>query len=112
MKINVIEMMHILSKYSYEKLYISASKEGVKIPTPTCSKVELITLIIANRIEKGDNVLESNRRKYCLRCEDTDPYYLELTKEQYNLLNWCIRNEVWLPHAEIDEMNEIEWETP
>ena len=60
------------------------------------------------KIEEKSN----NRRKYCLRCEDADPYYLELTEEQYNLLNWGIRNEIYLPHAEIDEMNEIRWETP
>ena len=31
-----------------------------------------------------------NRRRYCLRCEDTDPYYLKLTLDQYNFLDWCI----------------------
>lgn len=112
MKINVIEMMHSLSHHKYEELYILASKEGVKVPTPSCSKIELITLIITNRAEKGDSVLESNRRKYCLRCEDTDPYFLKLTLDQYNLLDWCIRNEIWLPHAEVDELSDVEWETP
>lgn len=112
MKINVIETMHNLSKSKYEELYILASKEGVKVPTPTCSKVELITLIIANRAEKGDSVFESNRRKYCLRCEDNDPYYLNLTLDQYNFLNWCIRHEIWLPGAQVDEIGEVKWETP
>ena len=112
MKINVIEMMHNLSNRKYEELYILASKEGVKVPTPTCSKVELITLIIANRSEKGDSVLENSRRKYCLRCEDSDPYYLKLTPDQYNLLDWCIRHEIWLPNAQVDELGDVEWETP
>ena len=60
------------------------------------------------KIEKVSN----NRRKYCLRCEDADPYYIELTEEQYSLLKWCIRKEIFLPNAEIDEMNEVKWETP
>ena len=60
------------------------------------------------KIEKESN----NRRKYCLRCEDADPYYIELTEEQYSLLKWCIRKEIFLPNAEIDEMNEVKWETP
>lgn len=55
---------------------------------------------------------KDERRKYCLRCEDADPYYIELTEEQYNLIKWGIRNEIYLPHAEIDEMNEVKWETP
>lgn len=55
---------------------------------------------------------KNNRRKYCLRCEDADPYYLELTEEQYNFLNWGIRNEIWLPHAEVDEIGDVKWETP
>jgi hypothetical protein len=55
---------------------------------------------------------KDNRRKYCLRCEDTDPYYLELTKEQYNFLNWCIRNGICLPYAEVDEISDVKWETP
>lgn len=112
MEINVIEMMHNLSNYKYEELYNLASEEEIKVPTPSCSKVELITLIIASRVEKGDSVLERNRRKYCLRCKDADPYYLNLTLDQYKLLNWCIFNEIYLPHAEVDEIGDIKWETP
>ena len=112
MKINVIEMMHNLSNHKYEELYHYASREGIEIPTPSCSKVELITLIIANRAEKGDNILESNRRKYCLRCEESDPYYLKLTKDQADLLEWAINQEIYLPNAELDEINEVVWMEP
>lgn len=62
-----------------------------------------------SKIETGH---KDNRRKYCLRCEDADPYYLKLTPDQYSLLNWCINQEIWLPHAEVDEISEIIWETP
>ena len=61
MKIDVIEMMHSLSHRKYEELYVLASKEGIKIPTPPCSKVELMTLIIANRAENGDRILKEFR---------------------------------------------------
>jgi hypothetical protein len=63
------------------------------------------------KMEYKDNH-KDNRRKYCLRCEETDPYFLKLTLDQYNLLDWCIRNGIYLPNAEIDEIGEIEWETP
>lgn len=53
-----------------------------------------------------------NRRNYCLRCEDNDPYYLKLTLDQYNLLDWCISHEIWLPNAQIDELGDVKWETP
>ena len=112
MKINVIETMHNLSKSKYEELYILASKEGVKVPTPTCSKVELITIIITNRVAKGDSILENNRLKYCLRCEDVGPYFLKLTPDQYNFLKWCIDNEINFPNAEVEEIGNVEWETP
>ena len=55
---------------------------------------------------------KDDRRKYCLRCEDSDPYYLNLTLDQYNFLDWCIRHEIWLPNAQVDEIGEVKWETP
>lgn len=56
---------------------------------------------------------KDDRRKYCLRIEDTNPYYLKLTLDQYNFLNWCIQEELlFSPRAEIDEIGEINWETP
>lgn len=62
-----------------------------------------------SKIEMGH---KDNRRKYCLRCEDADPYFLKLTPDQYNFLNWCIRNGIYLPNAEVDELGDVEWETP
>lgn len=60
------------------------------------------------KIEEKSN----NRRKYCLRCEDTDPYFLKLTLDQYGFLNWCIENDISLPGAQVDEIGDVEWETP
>lgn len=64
------------------------------------------------RPSKIEMANKDNRRSYCLRCEDADPYFLKLTLDQYNFLDWCIRNEVFLPHAEVDEIGEVNWETP
>lgn len=62
-----------------------------------------------SKIETGH---KDNRRKYCLRCEDADPYFLKLTLDQYNFLDWCIRNEIYLRHAEVDKIGDVNWETP
>ena len=55
---------------------------------------------------------KDERRRYCLRCEDSDPYYLKLTIDQYNFLEWCIENDISLPGAQVDEIGDVEWETP
>ena len=55
---------------------------------------------------------KDDRRKYCLRCEGEDPYYLNLTLDQYNFLDWCIRHDIWFPNAQVDEIGEVKWETP
>ena len=55
---------------------------------------------------------KDDRRKYCLRCENADPYFLKLTHDQYNFLKWCIDNGIYLPNADVDELGDVEWETP
>ena len=55
---------------------------------------------------------KDNRRKYCLRCEDTDPYFLKLTLDQYNFINWCIANDISFLGTQVDEIGDVEWETP
>lgn len=55
---------------------------------------------------------KDNRRNYCLQCDDASPYFLKLTHDQCSLLDWCIRNGVYLPNAELNEIGDIEWETP
>jgi hypothetical protein len=111
MKINVIETMHNLSKSKYEELYILASKEGVKVPTPTCSKVELITLIIANRAENGDNPI-NERTRYRFREWDGTEHYVMLTPEQERFMRWNHDNAVNYDRMDIDVIENIDWETP
>ena len=111
MKNNVIEMMHTMSNRKYEELYILASKEGVKIPTPTCSKVELITLIIANRVYKENNPV-NERTRYRLREYDGSEHYIMLTPEQERFMRWNHDNCVNYDNMDIDVIENIEWETP
>ena len=111
MKINVIEAMHNLSKSKYEELYILASKEGVKVPTPTCSKVELITLIIANRACKEDNPI-NERTHYRFREYDGTEHYVMLTPEQERFMRWNYDNAIDYDNMDIDVIEDIDWETP
>lgn len=62
--------------------------------------------------DKQSTSMSKDHKKYCLRCEDADPYYLELTKEQVNLINWSIRNEILYQYAKLEEIEDIVWETP
>lgn len=111
MKNNVIEMMHTMSNRKYEELYILASKEGVKIPTPTCSKVELITLIIANRATKDNNfVPDRTRYRFCEM--DGTEHYIMLTPEQERFMRWNHDNAVNYANMDIDAIGDIDWETP
>ena len=111
MKINVIEMMHTLSNRKYEELYILASKEGIKVPTPSCSKVELITLIIANRACKEDNPINERTRYRFRECDGTE-HYVMLTPEQERFMRWNYDNYVDYDNMDIDVIEDIDWETP
>lgn len=111
MKINVIEMMHNLSDRKYEELCYCASKEGIKVPTPTCSKVELITLIIANRAYKENN-FTNERTRYRLRECDGTEHYVMLTHEQERFMRWNHANYINYDNMDIDIIESIDWETP
>ena len=111
MKNNVIEMMHTMSNRKYEELYILASKEGVKIPTPTCSKVELITLIIANHAYKENNPANERTRYRLRECDGTE-HYVMLTPEQERFMQWSYNHYVNYCDMDIDVIESIDWETP
>lgn len=119
MKFDAIEMMRSLSNRCFSDLEAIGASEGVHVCNKY-SKVELICAIIANRAAAlrcvGDCNAKTdkatNRKKYCLRCEDETPYYLELTKEQENLVQWSIENGVCYQYADLEEMESIKWETP
>jgi len=111
MKINVIEMMHNLSNCKYEELCHFAFKEGIKIPTPTCSKVELITLIIANHAYKENNPANERTRYRLRECDGTE-HYVMLTPEQERFMRWSHDHYVNYEDMDIDVIEDIEWETP
>lgn len=115
----IVKTMHTFSHYSFEYLKTIAEDECVTIPN-NISKVELITLILAARVEREARasvykmVRENNtndREKYCLRTED-EKYYLRLTTEQAAMLEWCLDNEINFYGAVLESVGEVEWETP
>ena len=114
----VVKMMRSLSNRSFEDLKMTAENESIIIPDHI-SKVELITLIISARAgREGRNSVykmvredSNDREKYCLRTED-EKYYLRLTTEQTNILEWCLENEINFYNAELESINEVKWETP
>ena len=110
-KINVIEMMHSLSNRKYEELCHYASREGIEVPTPSCSKVELITLIIVHRIENGDNPTNERTRYRLRECDGTE-HFVMLTREQERFMRWNHDNYVNYDNMDIDVIEDIEWETP
>ena len=115
MKFDAIEMMRSLSNRCFSDLEAIGASEGVYVCDNKYSKVELICAIVANRAARDCYIKANkttNRKKYCLRCEDDDPYYLELTKEQENLVQWSIENGVCYQYADLEEMESIVWETP
>ena len=109
---DVIKMMHSLSHLSFEELLaLSVSESSQSCSKP--SKVELITAIIANRAYMADHPTpaQEERRNFRLHTEDTTRY-LRLTDEQAAMLDWCIEREINFYDAELEEMEDIRWETP
>ena len=117
----IVKMMHTFSHYSFEDLKTIAEDECVTIPKHV-SKIELITLILAARAErearasvykmvKEESNYNNERGKYCLHTED-EKYYLRLTTEQVTMLDWCIDNRINFWGAELENVGEVDWETP
>jgi hypothetical protein len=120
---NIVEMMHSLNHYSYEKLHSIAIAEGAQIlprNNGNLSKVELITAIIVNKaidFTKDEGRIfqkkPNSRSKYRLEDQYNNSYFLELTEEQATFFMWCINNDIDVSHSELTEMgNDIVWEAP
>lgn len=103
---DAIKMMHSLYHLSFEELLTLSISEGCQSCSKP-SKVELITAIIANRAYTA----QEERRNFRLHTEDTTRY-LRLTDEQAAMLDWCIDREINFYDAELEEMEDIQWETP
>lgn len=64
------------------------------------------------RPSKVEMERKDSRHKYCLRCDDIDPYFLQLTLDQYNFIKWCIENDISFLNAQVNEIGDVKWETP
>lgn len=107
---NIADMMHSLSNLSYNDLERICAMEGVC--TSNCfSKVELITAIIVSRACKENKPI-NERTHYRLREYDGTEHYVMLTPEQERFMRWNYDNNISYVHIDIDNISNIDWETP
>ena len=107
---DVVKMMHSLSHQSFEELLALSILEGAQSCSKP-SKIELITAIIANRVEKANSFVP-DRMRYCFREIDGTEHYVMLTPEQERFMQWSHDNAINYNNIDIDMIEEIDWETP
>lgn len=107
---DVIKMMHSLSNRSFEELLALSISEGAQSCSKP-SKIEIITAIIANRVEKANSFVP-DRTRYRFRELDGTEHYVMLTPEQERFMRWNHDNAIDYDNVDIDVIEEIEWETP
>ena len=107
---DVIKMMHSLSNRSFEDLLTIAISEGAQSCSKP-SKIEIITAIIANRVEKANNFVP-DRTPYRITEADGSEHYLQLTDEQERFLKWNVDHCIDYDRNEVKILDDIDWETP
>ena len=107
---DVVEMMHSLSNKSFEELLALSILEGAQSCSKP-SKIELITTIIANRVEKANSFVP-DRFGYRFREKDGTEHYVMLTPDQERFMRWNEDHAINYNNIDIDIIDEIEWETP
>lgn len=116
---NPITEMRRLSDKSFEELLRFAVAVCGFIPDTKCSKIELITYIvaqeymhdhIAERIAHPEMNTERTRYRFC-EMDDT-VHYILLTPEQERFMKWNRDNAINYDNIEIDVVDDIEWEAP
>lgn len=120
-KPNPISDMRSLSNRPFAELKQLAINTYGLPPETKCSKVELITYIIAQetfykRIDHPTAGTTEKRSRYRLICNGWDSidaeYYLMLTPDQVRLLDWCLIHNIVFSNVTIEEIHEVNWETP
>ena len=107
---DVIKMMHTLSNLPFEELLALSISEGAQSCSKP-SKIEIITAIIANRVEKANNFVP-DRTRYRFRETDGTEHYVMLTDEQERFMRWNYDKAIDYNNIDIDVIEDIEWETP
>lgn len=120
--LNPIDEMRRLSNKSYEELMrLAITNFGFCPNSKNCSKVEIITYIVAfsvlrdrfaDEIAHPEKHKEEERTRVALYTEDNETYHLMLTREQMNFMDWCFENRIDFSGAGAQLVEEVEWEMP
>ena len=116
---NPITEMRRLSNKSFEELMRFAVAVCGLIPDTRCSKIELITYIVAQEC-MHDSIAEkiahpeksAERTRYRFREMDGTEHYIMLTPEQERFMRWNRDNVIDYDNIDIDVIENIDWETP
>lgn len=116
---NPINEMRRLSNKSFEELLRLAVTVCGLCADIKCSKIELITYIVAQECVH-DNIAEkiahpeknTERTRYRFLEMDGTEYYVLLTPEQERFMRWNHDNGIDYDNIDIDVIEDIDWEAP
>lgn len=115
--LNPIEEMRRLSSKRYEDLIRLAVQLGFCPNGHSYSKVEIITYIVTitalrDRFADMTAKPQNDLTKYRITERDNTEYYLMLTPEQERFIKWNIDHCIDYNTADVDILEDIDWETP
>lgn len=116
--LNPIDEMRRLSSKRYEELFrLAVSNFGFCPNGHNYSKVEIITYIVtitALRDRFADMIAkpQDGLTKYRITERDHSEHYLMLTPEQERFIKWNMDHCIDYNTADIDILEDIDWETP
>lgn len=116
--LNPIDEMRRLSSKRYEDLvHLAVANFGFCPNGHNYSKVEIITYIVTITALR-DRFADMNAKphndliKYRITERDNSEYYLMLTPEQERFIKWNIDHSIDYNTADVDTLEDIDWETP
>lgn len=116
--LNPIDEMRRLSSKPYEDLLrLAVSNLGFCPNGRNYSKVEIITYIVTitalrDRFADMTAKPQDDLIKYRITERDQTEHYLMLTSEQERFIKWNIDNRIDYDTADVDILDDIDWETP
>lgn len=116
--LNPIDEMHRLSSKRYEDLVrLAVTNFGLCPNGRSYSKVEIITYIVTitalrDRFADMTAKLQNDLIKYRITERDNSEHYLMLTSEQERFIKWNIDHCIDYNTADVDILEDIDWETP
>lgn len=116
--LNPIDEMRRLSSKRYEDLVrLAVTNFGFCPNGRSYSKVEIITYIVTitalrDRFADMTAKPQNDLIKYRITERDTSEHYLMLTSEQERFIKWNIDHCIDYNTADVDILEDIDWETP